>query len=386
MSLTSVCCKVLEHVICKHIRNHLDKYNIITNLQHGFRSKHSCESQLLITADDILKQFDRKRSQIDVIILDFSKAFDKVSHKLLISKLNQMGITGNIQQWIHAFLSNRTQKVVVNGEFSTSAPVTSGVPQGTVLGPLLFLCYINDLPNCVCSQVRLFADDCLLYRSVKTVSDAAILQTDLTALEHWASKWKMHFNPIKCYVMRYSRVKTPIGTPYTLCNHVLEVHTTNPYLGVLLSDDGKWGPHINAICNKANSTLGFLRRNLYNCPQQLKDTAYKALVRSKLEYASSVWSPHLAKDIKLLERIQHRAARFVCRNYDWNNSVTDMLKNLKWDTLEQRRIDNSLFMLFKIVNKDISIDINEHLARSYTKGRKMNNIQFRHIGARYRRI
>ena len=164
--------------------------------------------------------------------------------------------------------------------------------------------------------------------------------------------------------MRYSRVKTPIGTPYTLCNHVLEVHTTNPYLGVLLSDDGKWGPHINTICNKANSTLGFLRRNLYNCPQQLKDTAYKALVRSKLEYASSVWNPHLAKDIKLLERIQHRAARFVCRNYDWNNSVTDMLKNLKWDTLEQRRIDNSLFMLFKIVNKDISIDINEHLARS----------------------
>ena len=158
VSLTTVCCKVMEHVISKHIRNHLVKHNILTKFQHGFRYKHSCETQLIITVDDIFKHYDKKK-QIDVIILDFSKAFDKVSHSLLLSKLHGMGITGSVQKWISAFLTNRTQKVVVNGEFSSEAPVTSGVPQGSLLGPLLFLCYINDLPDCIKSQVRLFADD-----------------------------------------------------------------------------------------------------------------------------------------------------------------------------------------------------------------------------------
>ena len=248
VSLTSVCSKIMERVISTHIRKHLDKHNILTKFQHGFRRKHSCETQLLVTMNDIIEQYDKKKSQIDIIILDFSKAFDKVSLKLLLCKLHQMGITGNIHKWISAFLSNRTQKVVVNGECSSSVSASSGVPQGTVHGPLLFLCYINDLPDCVGSQVRLFADDCLVYRSINTEADTLALQHDLSALERWAKDWTMRFNPIKCYVMRLSRSKSPILKPYVLCDHQLQEHTTNPYLGVLLSNDGKWGPHINSIC------------------------------------------------------------------------------------------------------------------------------------------
>ena len=262
------------------------------------------------------------------------------------------------------------QTVVVNGSTSSAVEVTSGVPQGTVLGPLLFLCYINDLPTRVKSQVRLFADDCLLYRSIASVTDALQLQEDLTALEIWAEEWKMHFNPTKCYVMRMHRSRSPIITPYSLCNHVLDLHTTNPYLGVLLSDDAKWSPHIDKMCNKANSTLGFLRMNLSNCPTQLKELSYIALVQSKLKYAACVWNPHLAKDVKKIEAVQRRSARFVTRNYNWDQSVTELIKELGWESLETRRTNASLTMLYKIVNNEVAIKINEHLERSTSLTRK----------------
>ena len=137
VSLTTVCCKVLEHVICKHILDHLDKHGILTDLQHGFRSGFSCETQLLITSHDILKNFDNK-VQTDVIILDFSKAFDTVPHDRLLTKLEHLGIDGKINSWMQAFLTNRSQQVVVDGEASDPVSVDSGVPQGSVLGPLLF--------------------------------------------------------------------------------------------------------------------------------------------------------------------------------------------------------------------------------------------------------
>ena len=158
VSLTCVCCKLLEHIVCRQILNHLEQHNILTSLQHGFRSGHSCETQLITTTNDIMKTFDRKE-QTDLVILDFSKAFDTVPHRKLLHKLNHYGIDGKVNNWIKAFLMDRQQQVMVEGEFSDSCSVDSGVPQGTVLGPLLFLCHINDLPNCVKSTVRLFADD-----------------------------------------------------------------------------------------------------------------------------------------------------------------------------------------------------------------------------------
>ena len=169
-SLTCVCCKLLEHIICTHIIHHLDTQNILSKLQHGFRARHSCVSQLTITMHDLHKHRD-KRTQIDLAILDFSKAFDTVPHQRMLGKLSLYGIKGPILNWIAAFLKDRHQRVVVEGMTSGPEPVHSGVPQGSVLGSLLFILHINDLPNVVTSQVRLLADDCLLYLPIRYVVD-----------------------------------------------------------------------------------------------------------------------------------------------------------------------------------------------------------------------
>ena len=199
ISLTPVISKLLEHIIHSHIMKHLEQHHILTDHQHGFRAKRSTETQLIQTIHDI-KSFDEKKT-VDMAILDFSKAFDKVPHKRLIHKLKYYGITGPISSWIENFLTETTQQVVINGSASTPIQVTSGVPQGTVLGPLFFLLYINDLPNNFTSNVRLFADDCLLYLPVKSDNDTSLLQNDLLKLEEWQNTWPMKFNPTKCFTM-----------------------------------------------------------------------------------------------------------------------------------------------------------------------------------------
>ena len=290
-----------------------------------------------------------------MIILDFSKAFDTVPHRRLLYKLQNYGICGTTHAWISSFLTQREQRVVVDGEVSSSCTVDSGVPQGTVLGPLLFLCHINDLPNCVKSQVRLFADDCLLYRPIRNIDDQIELQKDLKSLEIWAKDWGMRFNATKCYIMSISRSKTPHQYLYSLDDHILEQVQDNPYLGITLSDNLKWTTHINKISNRSNSILGFIRRNLKHCSKSLKETAYISLVRSVLDYASVVWDPYQKKDIDRLEGIQRRAARFVCNDYGKYSSVTKMMEDLKWQPLSERRRDQRLVLLYKIVHGLVAI-------------------------------
>jgi len=264
-------------------------------------------------------------------------------------KLEAYGIKGSIHLWLKNFLSNRHMSVVLDGECSNSVTVDSGVPQGTVLGPLLFLCHINDLPDCVKSQVRLFADDCLLYRTIKNQNDHAILQNDLRELELWATQWGMSFNAKKCYIMSINNSSNYL---YDLNNHVLERVQCSPYLGLTISDDLKWGTHITKISNKANSVLGFLKRNLKYCPQSCKHLAYIALVRSTLEYGSVIWDPYLSQDINKIESIQRRAARFITRDYRSRDPgcMTAMLKNLNLPSLQQRRQTNRLKLFYKISN------------------------------------
>ena len=206
VSLTCVSCKLLEHIICTHIHTHLDAHGILTPFNHGFRSKHSCESQLTITTHDLLRRLDR-HEQIDLAILDFSKAFDTVPHRRLLSKLSHCGIEGPLHQWISSFLRGRRQSVMVDGVRSREDDVISGVPQGTVLGPLLFLIYISDLPSVLdpSTAVRLFADDCVVYRSIKSRDDQIRLQRDLDALHTWGRCWGMKFNTKKCNIMHMGK-------------------------------------------------------------------------------------------------------------------------------------------------------------------------------------
>ena len=234
------------------------------------------------------------RNITDIIILDFSKAFDTVPHQKLLFKLQSYGITGNTLDWIRNFLVGRKMRVILDGEASSETEVLSGVPQGTVLGPLLFLCHLNDLPETVTSSVRLFADDCLLYREINSVQDKVKLQEDLSHLEAWATNWGMKFNATKCYVLS---VKEKTHYYYELNKTILKHVDHNPYLGVQLSSDLKWTTHVNNTAKKANTTLGFVRRNLYFCPQQCRRTAYLSLVRPCLEYACEVWDTHLQAEL-----------------------------------------------------------------------------------------
>jgi hypothetical protein len=337
---------MLEHIICKHILNHLERNNILTSLNHGFRSGYSCETQLLTTVHHLLQIHD-ENSQIDMIILDFSKAFDTVPHESLLYKMEQYGINGNINNWLRDFLTNRTMKVVVEGEHSEAVHVDSGVPQGTVLGPLAFLCHINDLPDCVKSSVRLFADDCLLYRPIKSWQDHIDLQADLHALEKWAETWGMRFNAKKCYIMSINNKSTNY---YQLDNHILQQVQDNPYLGITISEDLKFNKHINKITNKASSTLGFLKRNLKHCPSSCRKTAYLSLVRSTLEYSSIVWDPYLQGDINKLEKVQRKAARFISGDYKSREEgcITRILKQLELPTLQERRQMARLTFFYKV--------------------------------------
>ena len=291
VSLTCICCKLLEHIVVSNILNHLDTFNILVDCQHDFRAKRSCETQLLSLSHELLNNL-HSGTQTDLIILDFSKAFDKVPHRKLLRKLDNYGIRGNTWRWVSAFLSNRLQRVVLDGEVSGQMPVVSGVPQGSVLGPLLFLIFINDLPASVTSNTRLFADDCILYRHITDQHDYTILQNDLDSLAHWENTWGMQFHPQKCNSLSITKSRTPFKHDYTLKGHILESVDTAKYLGITLSSNMSWEPHINNITAKANKILGFLKRNLQIRQEDTKSLAYKSMVRSNLEYCSTVWSPH----------------------------------------------------------------------------------------------
>ena len=266
--------------------------------------------------------------------MNFSKAFDVVPHQRLLAKLNSYGICDNTLFWINSFLCNRRQRVLIDGSASKYKPVLSGVPQGTVLGPLLFLLYINDITVNIKSNIRIFADDCILYREIQNNNDKHLLQQDINTLYEWSKKWVMNFNSGKCYVLPISRRrKNIISNNYFLGTSSLEILNSHTYLGVTISGDLRWNNHISAIVSKATKTLNFIRRNIYMCSSESKSMAYTSLVRPILEYSCSAWDPYTSKNITEIEAVQKRAARFVTKNYDFNTSSTKLVAYTGCDNL-----------------------------------------------------
>ena len=355
ISLTCIASKLLEHILVSNIMSHFDDNTLLSQYQHGFRSKHSCESQLISFTQEVYDNLENG-NQTDIIVMDFSKAFDKVDHNKLIYKLAALGVHPITTRWINSFLQCRTQKVRIDGCTSDTLPVISGVPQGSVLGPCLFLAYINDLPNSVKSKVRLFADDTIMYLTVKTSTDANILQNDLHALEKWEQDWSMEFNSDKCEVLRITRKRNPVIFPYKLHNKELNVTNAAKYLGVNISKDLNWSPHINNMTGKAKNTLRFIKRNIKTSNTKVKEMAYNTYVRPQLEYCSTIWNPWQKTLSQKIESVQRSAARYVCNNYNYTSSVTSMLKALNWHTLEYRRNHSSLMYFYKIRNVLVHVD------------------------------
>ena len=378
VSLTSICCKLQEHVITSSIMKHLSKNEILTDGQHGFRPKRSCETQLITLVHEIAANLE-SGTQTDLIILDFSKAFDKVPHERLLRKLSHYGIRGRTHSWIRELLSNRQQEVMVDGAVSDPAPVVSGVPQGTVLGPILFLIFINDLPSELTCSTRLFADNCIVYSKVRNKSDQERLQRDLDTLSQWEGRWGMEFHPQKCSVLACTRSSKPKSYAYTLKGHTLEQQQTTKYLGVDISHQLSWDTHINRITKKASSMLGFVKRNLKIANTQTKANAYFTLIRPHVEYCCSVWNPYQKDHERLLESIQRQTARYVLNQYERTASVTALLNQLEWDTLASRRTKIQLTLVYKIVNSLVDIPPDPFFVPGPCRTRSNHKLKFRQI-------
>ena len=361
ISLTSIACKILEHIVHSTVMDFLDSKNFLSSVQHGFRQKRSCETQLLTTLRDFSQTLNTS-GQTDAILLDFSKAFDKVDHKLLLSKINNTGIHGPLFDWISSFLSNRTQYVIVDGCVSEPKAVLSGVPQGTVLGPLFFLIYINDISENLSpgTFLRLFADDSLLYRVIRCIQDAITLQKDLLTLQAWCIKNKMEFHPKKCQVIRITNKIKPIINSYSIYGVVLEVFNSVKYLGVTIDSNLNWKDQCNNVHHKACFMMSFLERNFYRCPPHIKIKLYNALVRPILEYGCSAWDPYRKYQIEQLEKINKRAARFVTGNHKREHGETEKnMVTLGWPPLLERRNKIKLTMLFKIKSNLVHVPIDD---------------------------
>ena len=317
-----------------------------------------------------------------VILLDFTKAFDMVPHNLLCSKLYHLGIKGPLLSWIRCFLAGRQQQVVINGEISSLSLVTSGVPQGTVLAPLLFLCYINDITKDISSKIKLYADDVLIYNIINSEADCIKLQNDLNILNAWALTWKMYFNPTKCEFLRVTNKKNIIRFQYLIQNNIIKEIQQARYLGVTFNNKLTWSDHIKSICSKANSVIGFLRRNLHKCPVKTKSALYLSLVRPILEYAATIWAPYHHSDIYQLEAVQRRAARFAMNCYDRYQSVTDMLHRLDWPTLEKRRDHAKIIKMYKIIYNIVHIQPTLPLTYSNTVNTRGHHLKMQQPATR----
>ena len=365
ISLTCICSKMMEHIMVSQINRHNKAHNILVSYQHGFRDKLSCDTQLIKFVEDLHSGTTASGKTVDVIAMDFAKAFDKVSHLLLLDKIHVYGVRGKNHKWIRNWLVGRTQQVVLDGTSSDTCPVSSGVPQGSVLGPTLFLMYINDIGDEITSSIRLFADDTILYRSIKTITDAEVLQADLNKLIKWSEKWLMEFHPDKCKHLKVSRARSPLQTSYHLDGVPLENVSSLKYLGVTFSSNLKWDKHVSNVRGSAMSALNFLRRNLRISSIPIKTAAYQTYVRPKTEYAVSAWDPYTGSaEGKVaglkgkIEMVQRTAARWVLGRdgrAHRQDSVTSMLQRLEWRTLEQRRADTRLTMLYKINSGKVDI-------------------------------
>lgn len=347
ISLTSTICKIIEHIIHSQVIKYLEEHNTIFKFQHGFRKGYSCETQLAGFTNDLYTSVD-SGFQVDAVFLDFSKAFDRVPHHRLLLKLSKCNLHPDVLAWIKDFLTSRLQFTFVNNHASAFAQVTSGVPQGSVLGPLLFLVYINDLPSSVSSRVRLFADDLVIYRTISSDTDRCSLQSDLDTINAWCLRWLMPLNLTKTKQMSFSGGTPHFTTSYTISHNAIEVTNTYKYLGIHFRNDLKWHHHINVILASANRSLGLLRRNLKQAPSHVKRLAYVTLIRPKIEYASAIWDPHQAYLTNNLESLQNRAVRFIFSDYSTFSSVTALKQRAELDKLCVRRAYARLSLFHKI--------------------------------------
>ena len=346
VSLTCIVCKIYEKFIRHHILSHIE--DRIVDCQHGFVNGKSCFSNLLESFDAVLQLLE-EGNPVDMFYMDYAKAFDTVPHFRLLTQLENMGITGTTLNIIKDFISERKMRTCVGKSRSKLHDVLSGIPQGSVFGPLLFVIFINDLPKCLNSITMLFADDLKLIVNAKAYEETA---ADLRALEEWEILWLLKFNTVKCKVMHLSLNSNP-NNKYIFNGKTLEsMDDKSKDLGIIPDNKMLWSDQIQDSISKANSMISWVTRNLVSREKSVMLHVYKASIRHHLEYCSQIWSPTAAHGnwgiILALESVQRRFTRLI----DGVGLLpySERLRILNLTTLAERRIRGDLIETFKILN------------------------------------
>jgi hypothetical protein len=349
VALTSHLVKVFEKILRAKIVNYLEENNLCNPSQHGFRAGRSCLSQLLTHYDKILTLLDQGQN-VDVVYLDFAKAFDKLDFNITLQKLKMLGITGKIGKWIHSFLTNRMQAVAVNGEQSSPAPVISGVPQGSVIGPLLFLILIGDIDKDVYHAfLSSFADDTRVGKGISSEEDARLLQQDLECVYAWATENNMLFNDIKFELLRYGNNSTLKENTQYISNtgEQIESKSSTKDLGVTMSASADFTEHIENVTETVKDLISWILRSFKSRSKLLMLQLWKSLVIPRLDYCSQLWNPSKSYLIRQLEELQKtfikRIAGFREKDY-----IT-ALKDLRLYSLQRRRERYQIIYLWSIL-------------------------------------
>lgn len=338
ISILCILSKLFERLVHSAIYPHL--HSAILPQQHGFIKRRSTTTNLIAFTTYLFESMDR-REQVDAIYTDFQKAFDKVDHELLLAKIAFNGIRGNLLRWFASYITNRCQKIVIHGFESDTVRVTSGIPQGSILGPLLFVLFINDIQNCFHhSNFVLYADDLKIYKIIKSDMDCQLLQNDLARFSEYCTANKLHLNLKKCHKISFTKNKKKFNYKYSLNNVTLTEVCELKDLGVTLDTKLHLDKHIEIIINKAFQLLGFVMRSSKEFRHSKTfTTLYKSLIRPQLEYAVVVWDPYYDKYKQQIERVQRkflRAVHFRCHRQKL--SYSELLKTYNMSTLESRRL------------------------------------------------
>jgi len=352
VSLTSVPCRLMESVVKDKIMSHLLENNLIRDSQHGFMPGRSCSTNLVEFMDYVTRAVDEGKS-VDIFYLDFAKAFDKVPRRRLVKKMTAKGIHPVVVTWIDQWLTNRTQRVCINGEKSESSPVESGVPQGTVLGPILFTIYIDDLESelkklMLDVKVVKFADDTKGARVVSCEEDRDKLQQALDCLCDWADKWGMCFNLTKCKVMHVGPHNP--GYEYFMRGTKLDTTEEERDIGVTVTRNLKPSAQCSKAAGRATSVLGQLRRNFHYGDRHTFLRLYKQYIRPHLEFSSPGWSPWLQGDKDVLEKVQEKAVKMVTGLK--GTTYEEKCAELGLETLEERRHGQDMALVHKFLTSE----------------------------------
>ena len=379
ISLLCSVSKVLERLVYMKCSNTI--LSSISTSQFGFLKQRSCLQQLLVFLNYLHESISAK-TQVDTIYMVFRKAFDSVGHRDLLIKLHKIGISGSLWLWFKAYLSSRYHCVSLNYHLSSLLPVLSGVPQGSILGPLLFLVFLNDLPPCVSHSVPLmFADDTKCFRSIASSSDCHFLQHDLLSLEEWSQTWELFFNVDKFAHLSF-HPSSSISSNYVIDNKVIGQHSSHRDLGIIMTSDLSWSEQYEMMASKAYRSLGLLRRHFSrHISSAAKKSLYVSLVRSRLTYCSVIWRPHLIKDILKLEGIQRRSTRFILN--DNVSGYKDRLISLHLlPLMMEYELSDILFFLKSLKTRTAHFDITEYVSFTSNCTRSMDSSKLQHRYAR----